>query len=453
MYSSTTARLLLLGAAGFAGATLQVVPGASWTATNTGMPIQAHGAAIFKENGIFYWIGEDKSEGTAFQNVNCYSSTNLVEWSFVNTLLSRTMSGDLGPGRIVERPKVLCNNDTDKYVMYLHIDDHTYSDARVGVAVSDSVCGNYTYSTSWRPLGFESRDIGLFKDDDGSAYLLTEDRKNGLRINALTDDYLNVSRKVHLFDRHFESPALLKRDGYYFVFGSNLTGWYPNDNKYAYAKSLSGPWAEWQSFAPEGLRTYNSQTSFILPLGGDDDAFIYLGDRWARENLMRSTYLWLPLEFSGTRVTLKNRVSWVPHVHKASWSPAPQETDYEAEKAVLKGGAFEVPCSKCSGRAYVGGIGGEQKGSVEFYGFNSQNSTRSTLRIVYSNPDSSERFANVTINNVSQIITFLPTRGEDIWNSASVHADFESWVSNPTLIQGVDDGLGPNIDRIFLPNY
>ena len=121
-------------------------------------------------------IGEDKTEGSAFQNVNCYSSTNLVEWAYEGALLSRTEeAGDLGPERVVERPKVMYNDKTGKYVLYLHIDSPDYKDARVGVATGDTVCGKYEYHGSSRPLGFQSRDIGVFKDDDGAGYLLTED--------------------------------------------------------------------------------------------------------------------------------------------------------------------------------------------------------------------------------------------------------------------------------------
>lgn len=127
-------------------------------------------------DGTYYMIGEDKTDGTFFQNVNCYSSTDLVEWTYRGALLSRTSeAGDLGPNRIVERPKVIYNDDTKKYVLYLHIDSSDYKDARVGVATGDSVCGKYTYHRSFRPLGRQSRDMGLFKDDDGSAYLMTED--------------------------------------------------------------------------------------------------------------------------------------------------------------------------------------------------------------------------------------------------------------------------------------
>lgn len=156
-------------------ASLQVIPGATWTATNTGKHVQAHGAGIIKDGSTYYLIGEDKTGGTAFQNINCYSSTNLVEWTFVKAVLTRQASGDLGPNRVVERPKVIYNAATATYVMYLHIDSSNYGEAEIGVATSRSVCGDYQYLGSSRPLGFESRDIGLFKDTDGSAYLLTED--------------------------------------------------------------------------------------------------------------------------------------------------------------------------------------------------------------------------------------------------------------------------------------
>lgn len=98
-----------------------------------------------------------------------------MSWTYVGALLSRTASGDLGPNRVVERPKVIYNSSTKKYVLYMHIDDSSYGEAKVGVATGDSVCGKYTYISSWRPLGFQSRDIGLYQDDDGKAYLLTED--------------------------------------------------------------------------------------------------------------------------------------------------------------------------------------------------------------------------------------------------------------------------------------
>lgn len=156
-------------------ASLQIVPGATWTATNTGQHLQAHGTGIIKVGDTYYMIGEDKTNGTSFQNVNCYSSTNLVEWKYEGALLSQTASGDLGPSRVVERPKVIYNDQTSKYVLWMHIDSSDYKEAKTGVASGDSVCGSYEYHGSFQPLGFQSRDMGLFKDDDGKAYLMTED--------------------------------------------------------------------------------------------------------------------------------------------------------------------------------------------------------------------------------------------------------------------------------------
>ena len=53
--------------------------------------------------------------------------------------------------------------------MYAHLDNAHYKFARVMVAVSDRIDGTYTYVKSFRPLNEESRDIGQFVDDDGSA--------------------------------------------------------------------------------------------------------------------------------------------------------------------------------------------------------------------------------------------------------------------------------------------
>lgn len=134
-------------------------------------------------------IGEDHTDGSAFLNVNCYSSTDLVQWNYVGALLTRQSSGDLGPNRVVERPKVIYNSSTGKYVLWMHIDSSSYGEAKVGVATGSSVCGSYTYLGSWQPLGYQSRDMGLFQDDDETAYLLSEDvsAEEVVRMSMATD--------------------------------------------------------------------------------------------------------------------------------------------------------------------------------------------------------------------------------------------------------------------------
>lgn len=70
---------------------------------------------------------------------------DLVRWTFVNELLTLQSSGDLGPNRVVERPHIIYNDATSTYVMWMHIDDSSYGEAKAGVATSSTVCGDYTY--------------------------------------------------------------------------------------------------------------------------------------------------------------------------------------------------------------------------------------------------------------------------------------------------------------------
>lgn len=278
-----------------AAATLR--PGVLWYDT-AGNRLQAHGAGVFKVGSTYYMVGEDKSAGATFTAVACYSSTDLATWTRVGNALSRQSSGDLAAGRIVERPKVLYNSATGQYVMWVHIDNSSYSDARAGVATSPTPCGPYTYRGSSRPLGYESRDLGLFKDDDGTAYLLTEDRSHGLRIDRLSSDYTQAVSSVAVL-ADLESPAMVKVNGRYFLFASHLTGWSTNDNVYATATSLSGPWSGFTTFAPAGSRTFDSQTSSVVPVSGSSGTtYLYIGDRWNPSDLNSSTPVWLPLTIS-----------------------------------------------------------------------------------------------------------------------------------------------------------
>lgn len=41
---------------------------------------------------------------------------------------------------------------------------YSYGAAMVGMATAKTPCGPYTYKGSWKPLGADSRDMGLFQD-------------------------------------------------------------------------------------------------------------------------------------------------------------------------------------------------------------------------------------------------------------------------------------------------
>lgn len=295
-----------------------VRPGEIWP-DNRGQHVQAHGGGIIKQNGVYYWFGEDRSKGLdpLRRYVSCYSSTDLVHWTFRNQVLKQADPENFGPTFVLERPKVFYNAKTKKYVMYMHIDgpepgkQGNYHLARVGVAVSDTVDGDYRYVKSFRPLGHESRDIGQFIDDDGTPYLIFEDRPYGFRVAALSADYMNVEKQVCLIPLHLEGGAVVHYEGLYYAIGSGLTGWNPNPNKYATAKSLSGPWSEFKDIAPPETNTYNSQSTMMIKVVGTKaTTVIYMGDQWKPDAQWDSRYLWMPLEIGNGKLWLPSPQPW-----------------------------------------------------------------------------------------------------------------------------------------------
>jgi Glycosyl hydrolases family 43 len=298
----------------------KVVPGAVWL-DDRGQPIQAHGGGITKVGDTYYWFGEDRAQGLdpTKKYVACYASKDLVRWKFRNLVINISDPENFGPHWILERPKVFHNPATGKYVMYMHIDGplngHGYGIARVGVAVSDKVDGDYKYLKSFRPLDHESRDIGQFIDDDGSAYLIFEDRPFGFRIAKLSSDYLSIEKEVALISKHMEGGALVHYQGLYYAIGSALTGWSPNANKYAVATSLEGPWSDFQDIGPPETRTYGSQSTLLLKVVGDKTtSVIFMGDIWNPKQLWDSRYLWMPLQIGDGKLWLPEPKPWSMNV-------------------------------------------------------------------------------------------------------------------------------------------
>lgn len=290
-----------------------IKPGGVWL-DNRGQEIQAHGGSVIKVRNVYYWVGEDRGKENAPDKryISCYSSKDLVRWTFRGHVLVLTDRERLGPGWVLERPKLFYNAKTGKYVMYLHIDSSDYSFARVAVAVSGKVDGQYQYQRSFRPLGKESRDIGEFVDDDGTAYLIFESRPSGgFYIASLSDDYLDVKKEVCLIHEPLEGGAIVRYAGLYYVIGSHLTGWNPNPNVFATASSLKGPWTSVRNIAPPETNTYDSQSGMLIRVAGKrGTSVIYAGDRWNPGALWDSRYVWLPVQIGGGNFVLCKPHEW-----------------------------------------------------------------------------------------------------------------------------------------------
>jgi beta-xylosidase len=292
-----------------------------------GNPVNAHGAGILKYKGVYYLFGEIKKGKTWLvpgQNwedyrvpaggVSCYSSQDLIHWKNEGIALSPTTgnaSGELDTSKVIERPKVIYNKQTKKFVMWMHIDANDYGFSQAGVAISNNPEGPYKYLGSVKPNGQMARDMTLFQDDDQKAYLVyASENNNTMHICLLNKDYLSPSEKYTriLVNEHREAPAMFKHLGKYYLVSSLCSGWDPNAVQYSVADSIMGTWKQ-QGNPCVGVgaeTTFNSQSTFVLPINEKTGDYIFMADKWNKTDLESSKYLWLRLQVRNGKVVIGN---------------------------------------------------------------------------------------------------------------------------------------------------
>lgn len=293
-------------------ANVNVLNGIPFKDTN-GNVLHAHGGGMIKVGSYYYWLGENR-DGTNL--VSLYRSTDLNSWELRAHLLTKSMGGELATANI-ERPKILYNASTNKYVLWAHKENGVdYGEARVAVASSTNIEGPYTYHGSFRPLGYDSRDMTVY-NDGGTAYLISATRVNAdLNIYKLTSDFLGIDSLIQTLwvGQYREAPAMFKRGSTYFLITSGATGWDPNQAKYATASSITGTWSALTNFGDS--TTYGSQSTYVIPVqGSSTTSYLYMGDRWAGAwsgAVNDSKYVWLPLSFP-TSTSLS--MNWYPSVN------------------------------------------------------------------------------------------------------------------------------------------
>lgn len=369
--------------------------GAVWKDTN-GKPIQAHGGQVQKMtmpdgSQKWWWIGEDKTTGSHSNGISTYSSDDLFNWTFegyaMRSVPSRealdtdpyftALYGDLTPAEkdyvylcinkttaIIERPKMIYNEKTGKYIIWFHADGPTeestssYAAAAAGMAISDTPNGPFKFikrsrlhqlpeeeyyadngQLDWYEeesnRGF-ARDMNLFIDDDGVAYIIYSSEENRtMFISRLNDEYtdLDVAQDpvglakngvdfVRLFPgAQREAPALFKYDGTYYMITSGATGWSPNPARYWKADEILGTWTDMGDpcVGDVDRKTFWTQSTNVIPVDPENGKFIYMGDRWgygkvqdfSAAALADSRYVWLPVEIDATgHVTLNDVKEW-----------------------------------------------------------------------------------------------------------------------------------------------
>ena len=275
-----------------------IKPGKVWLDTN-GKRIQAHGGSLWYENGIFFWYGENK-EFTTGQNdiwtwgIRYYSSTDLYNWKDEGYLMQAEPDDEKSifhPTRRLDRPHIIRNEKTGKYVCWLKYSDKNY----FAIVTADQFAGPYQVEKEFfQPYNRECGDFDLAVDDTtGRAYLYVECDHKEIISCQLSDDYLDVSGEYQVHYSNLNPPLTREgtthftRNGKHYLFTSGMTGYVPNPSETAIADDWQGPYAVQGNphTKDESRSSYNSQISSVFKYPGKD-LYIALADRWVPEYVM-----------------------------------------------------------------------------------------------------------------------------------------------------------------------
>lgn len=338
-----------------------IYPGQLWLDTN-GKRIQAHGGSVIYVDGTYYWYGENKEytdgkNGIWTWGVRCYASTDLYNWEDKGLIIPPNLEHEDSPfhpkNAMLDRPHIIYNNRTKKYVCWMKI---MHSDCQTEtICTADHILGPYTMVRDRIfPLDMNGGDFDLVVAEDGKAYYYFE-RVHGEVICAdLTSDYTDLTG---YYSTHFpnrlppmarEAIAHFSRKGKHYLITSGTTWYFPNPSEVAVADTWHGPYKilsnpHWKD---ESNTSFHSQISSVFKVPGKKDLYIACADRWMPDrrdlkyedyagkiarvfdpdadppdeellqeafpavNTSVADYVWLPLRFEENHVRIDWKDSW-----------------------------------------------------------------------------------------------------------------------------------------------
>lgn len=344
-----------------------VYPGRPWRDKN-GRRIQAHGGALFYEDGTYYWYGEnkDRTDGVCSiwtWGIRAYASKDLYNWEDKGLIIEPDLTNpksNLYPTARVDRPHILKCEKTKKYVCWIKLSGEG---ACFVVLQADALLGPYeVVEENYRPFGKKVGDFDIIKEEESKkAYLFMDADHEGIIGMELSADFLRAEKEV---SRQYtglyapfcrEAVALFERNGKKYMLTSGMSGYIPNKSDAAVSGSWTEPFVSIGNPHPEDgtNSSYNSQISQVFKAPGKKDLYISIADRWVPEypvdaaradmieraiashyepdkyrvsqeertaladspmlasaNTSAADYVWLPLEFDGDKVVIKWKEEW-----------------------------------------------------------------------------------------------------------------------------------------------
>lgn len=275
-------------------------PGTPWFDTE-GKRIQAHGGSVMYLDGIYYFYGENKEKTDGKSDiwhwgVCCYASEDLYNWENKGIIIppeANDPSSSIHPASLMDRPHIIYNKNTKKFVCWLKIMNKDGSQTET-VMTADDILGPYTkVKEGLKPLGMSAGDFDLAVAPDGKAYYYFERVHSETICADLTDDYTDVTG---YYSTHFPHPhppyvreatAHFMRKYKHYLITSGTTGYLPNPSEVAVGDTWHGPYTVLGDphLADTSHTSFHSQISSVFKVHGKKDLYIACADRWAPDKM------------------------------------------------------------------------------------------------------------------------------------------------------------------------
>lgn len=279
-----------------------VYPGKPWLDTK-GERIQAHGGAVYYEDGVYYWYGENKEHtdgknGVWTWGLKVYSSKDLCNWEDLGFLIPPVLDDPdsaLFPTKRIDRPHILKCPKTGKYVCWIKLSG---PEAAFTIWQADSLLGPYEMIENlYHPGGHKAGDFDMIADGaTGKGYLYFDADHRSMLCMELTEDFLHAGKEIARsypdlnppFTR--EGPALFEANGKKYMITSGMTGYVPNKSDCAMAEGWDEPFTSIGNphVSDESDASFNSQISKIFKVEGKNGLYIAMADRWIPTYLVDS---------------------------------------------------------------------------------------------------------------------------------------------------------------------
>lgn len=307
-------------------------------------PIYSQGGNILKVGSTYYWYGvkyngavtyynspTKKNSDTSFNAVTCYSSTDLVHWTFQGNVITGATDGSTWDADWLGRLGVVYNQNTKKYVLITQYVGPAGSG--IAFATSSTPTGTFAFdhvqTSIANVVNNMTGDQSTFIDDDGKAYLVFSNTsgRSHLYVSELrASDYLNVEPATNVFNSSAggrEGNAMFKYNGVYYLCSSDLHGWNSSHTYYITASNIKGPYSS-EAIMNGSTADFShvSQTSmFIKVQGTSGTTILFGGDRWSDFAGNGIGYnQWVPLSFNGTTPTFNSLSQFNLDAAAGTWS-------------------------------------------------------------------------------------------------------------------------------------